>query len=126
MGAFGVVTYMEPKRILDPNFPHTKSSDIYSFGVLMWEISSGYPPFKDSVTKNDKLALALAIKNGTCEDTIPDTPKEYEELYKICWDKEPDLRPSISKVLYEFAQMGFGINTKNELIGGMYLFNLFI
>ena len=41
MGNFGRISYMEPNRILDPKFRYTKSSDIYSFGVLMWEISSG-------------------------------------------------------------------------------------
>src|SRR2546430_1224529 len=49
LGNFGVIAYMEPKRTLDPKFPYTKSSDIYSLGVLMWEISSGYPPFKESI-----------------------------------------------------------------------------
>ena len=107
---------MEPKRILDPKFPYTKSSDIYSFGVLMWEISSGYPPFKDSISNNDKFALAVAINNGTHEVTVPDTPKEYEKLYKNCWNQEPEQRPTINEILDEFVRMGFGINTKNKLI----------
>ena len=109
---------MEPKRIFDPSFPYTKSSDIYSFGVLMWEISSGYPPFKDN---DNKAALAISIAGkGFREETIPDTPNEYEELYKNCWNQEPEQRPPISKVLYEFERMGFGINAGNKLIEGMY------
>src|SRR2546421_636101 len=111
---------MEPKRILDPKFPYTKSLDIYSFGVLMWEISSGYPPFKESISNIEKSALALAINEGLREDVVPNTPKEYEKLYKNCWNKEPNLRPTIGEVLNEFAKMGFGINTKNKLIEGMY------
>ena len=118
---------MEPKRILDPKFPYSQSSDIYSFGVLMWEISSGYPPFKDCVNNNDKFALALAINNGTREITISDTPKEYEELYKNCWNQEPEKRPTTNKILEEFAIMGFGINTINinkseiELDGNVFI-----
>ncbi|PKK69684.1 kinase-like protein [Rhizophagus irregularis] len=102
----------EPKRILDSKFPYTKSSDIYSFGVLMWEISSGCPPFKDCVTENEKVALICARKR---EIPIPKTPKEYEELYK-CWDQEPKQRPIISKVLEEFEKMDFGVNVKNKII----------
>ena len=124
---------MEPKRILDPKFPYTKSSDIYSFGVIMWEISSGYPPFKDSMSNNEIFALALAINNGVREITIPDTPKEYEELYKNCWNQDHERRPTISEILGEFAKMGFGINVKNELteaesmeIDCMYLLFVFI
>ncbi|PKY49265.1 kinase-like protein, partial [Rhizophagus irregularis] len=90
IGNFGVVAYMEPKRLINPKFPYTKSSDIYSFGVLMWEISSGCTPFKDC----DGNGLGISIYNGAREDTIPGTPEEYEILYKNCWNKEPEERPT--------------------------------
>ncbi|CAB5156950.1 unnamed protein product [Rhizophagus irregularis] len=112
MGHFGVIPYMEPKRIFDQNFPYTKSSDIYSFGVLMWEISSGYPPFKDS---DDKVALGFAINNGTREITIPGTPIEYENLYKNCWNQEPGKRPVIYEILNEFKRMNVGIESIKEI-----------
>ncbi|PKK64106.1 kinase-like protein, partial [Rhizophagus irregularis] len=108
-----MIPYMEPKRIIDQNFPYTKPSDIYSFGVLMWEISSGCPPFKDS---NNDIALAFDINEGVREATIPDTPKEYEELYKTCWDKDPKQRPTINEVLNKFEKMGFGINARDKPI----------
>src|ERR1043166_2228937 len=107
---------MEPKRLSNPKFPYTKSSDIYSFGVLMWEISSGYPPFKDSITETDKFALAFAINSGVREVTIPDTPNEYEKLYKACWDQEPEKRPTIIEILEEFSKIGFGVKlTKGKI-----------
>ncbi|PKK79254.1 kinase-like protein [Rhizophagus irregularis] len=115
MGNFGCIAYLEPKRILDPKFPYTESSDIYSFGVLMWEISSGHSPFKDNVSNNERYALAIAINSGVREVTIPGTPREYEELYKNCWNKEPKERPTIIKILCEFSKMGFGVNvSKNK------------
>ncbi|PKY50508.1 kinase-like protein, partial [Rhizophagus irregularis] len=96
----GIIAYVEPKRILNLDFPYTKSSDVYSFGVLMWEISSGRPPFKDYYfTGGDIEVLALNINNGKREKTISGTPKEYEELYKNCWDQEPSQRPIMSKIL---------------------------
>jgi len=120
VGNFGSVAYMEPKRILDPKFPYTKSSDIYSFGVLMWEISSGYPPFKNSISNSDKFVLVFAINNRVREEVIPDTPKEYEELYKNCWGQEPEKRPTIDKILEEFVKMGLGIIVKKKLIKGVH------
>src|SRR5262249_45451135 len=116
VGNFGIIAYMEPRRILDPKFPYTESSDIYSLGVLMWEISSGYPPFKYS----DDRALGYAINNGTREEAIPNTPNDYEELYKNCWNQEPEQRPTMKEILDEFKRMGFGINVENELIKGIY------
>jgi serine/threonine protein kinase len=121
MGNFGRIAYLEPKRILDPKFPYTESSDIYSLGVLMWEISSGYSPFKNSINNIEGYALAFAVINGTREVTIPGTPREYEELYKNCWNKEPEQRPTISQILEEFSTMGFGVNaSKNKSVEGMY------
>ncbi|GBC52603.2 kinase-like domain-containing protein [Rhizophagus irregularis DAOM 181602=DAOM 197198] len=35
---FGVVAYMEPKCLIDPNFPYTKSSDIYN-NIKEWQVS---------------------------------------------------------------------------------------
>ncbi|CAI2173597.1 12813_t:CDS:2, partial [Funneliformis geosporum] len=77
-GIFGCIPYMEPKRILDLKFPYTKSSDIYSYGVLMWEISSGYPPFEDYIIKNNIIPLAVTINKGTREKTIPDLYVEFD------------------------------------------------
>jgi serine/threonine protein kinase len=30
----------------DPKYSLNKKSDVYSVGVLLWEISSGHPPFE--------------------------------------------------------------------------------
>ncbi len=100
---------MEPKRIVDPNFPYTKSSDIYSYGVLMWEISSGHPPFENKFINMN--ALALAINNGIREDTIKGTPKHYKKLYKKCWGQIPEQRPTVEEVLKEFSKMRINIES---------------
>ncbi|PKY47697.1 hypothetical protein RhiirA4_463034 [Rhizophagus irregularis] len=78
----------------------------------MWEISSGYPPFKDS---DDKVALGFAINNGTREIEIPGTPIEYENLYKNCWNQEPGQRPVIYEILNEFKRMNVGIESIKEV-----------
>ncbi|PKK63478.1 kinase-like protein [Rhizophagus irregularis] len=115
IGNFGVVAYMGPERLKNSESPspYTKSSDIYSFGVLMWEISSGHPPFKD----NDNIVtLTVSIITGIREVTVPDTPEEYEKLYKKCWNQEPEQRPSINEILDEFERMGFGNNATSKLV----------
>ena len=55
-----------------------KKSDVYSIGVLMWQISSGYRPFYN---EEYGVSLCLAIQNGKREKIIDDTPKEYSSLY---------------------------------------------
>ncbi|CAB4442759.1 unnamed protein product [Rhizophagus irregularis] len=97
------------------NQTSTAYVDVYSFGVLMWEISSGYPPFKDN---DNKVALAVSISNGAREVTILGTPKEYEKLYKNCWNQEPEQRPTINEILDEFERMGFVNIVTNKLVKG--------
>jgi len=78
---FGVIPYMDPKSFCDnQNYKLNKQSDIYSVGVLMWQISSGRQPF---YAKNaDYVRLTLAIINGKREEIIYGTPNEYSCLYK--------------------------------------------
>ncbi|CAB4472882.1 unnamed protein product [Rhizophagus irregularis] len=87
--------------------------DIYSFGVLMWEISSGFPPFKDN---DNRVALAISINTGIREVTALGTPEEYGKLYKNCWNQEPEQRPTINEILNEFEKMGFGNNVTSNLV----------
>ncbi|CAG8641882.1 3869_t:CDS:2, partial [Funneliformis mosseae] len=115
IGNFGRIPHVDPKKLLDLNFQYEKASDIYSYGVLMWEISSGVPPFKDLISRSDQQLLCIKIINGYRENIIEDTPDDYKELYEKCWDSIPEKRPSIKIVLEEFKKMGFGIeNEGNE------------
>ncbi|GBC05625.1 hypothetical protein RclHR1_06320003 [Rhizophagus clarus] len=48
--AFGLIPYTDPKsfnRSIAPLYLLNKKSDVYSIGVLLWEVSSGQPPFHD-------------------------------------------------------------------------------
>ncbi|CAI2163652.1 19529_t:CDS:2 [Funneliformis geosporum] len=94
---FGVLPYVDPKS-LDKNKDYilNKKSDVYSIGVLMWQISSRYQPFK-GVDYN--LDLMLHIINGKRERIVDGTPPEYSNLYQVCWKYEADDRPNIQKVI---------------------------
>src|SRR5688572_17784784 len=65
----GVLPYIAPEVLNGESY--TFSSDIYSFGVIMAEISSGKPPFYD---RKHNLDLALAICNGLRPEFGKGTP----------------------------------------------------
>ena len=58
--------------------------------MLMWEISSGKPPF---INYEHNYNLAMNIINGIRPKIVPGTPFEYECLMKQCWDADPLKRP---------------------------------
>ncbi len=60
------------------NNTQDKKSDVYSVGVLLWEISSGHPPFD---TEKYDINLAMKISKGFRETTIQDTNVEYVKIY---------------------------------------------
>ncbi|CAB5352826.1 unnamed protein product [Rhizophagus irregularis] len=88
-------------------------SDIYSVGVLLWELSSGKPPFYNDGEAYD-IGLVVEILQGIREEPIPDTPEAYVALYTECWNKEPVLRPAISEVLDQLKAIIFSVDETNE------------
>ncbi|POG61389.1 kinase-like domain-containing protein [Rhizophagus irregularis DAOM 181602=DAOM 197198] len=96
----GVVPYIDPKKFNIQPYSLDKKSDIYSIGVLLWEISSGQLPF-DEISS---YGLIVRIPQGLREIPVPDTPTAYVNLYTECWDGEPDNRPTISQVVAKLKQ----------------------
>ena len=75
---FDMAPYIDPKRLIDPIYSLDKKSDVYSVGVLLWEISSGVPPFHK---EDNDMGLIYGISQGKRETTIPNTPADYVNLY---------------------------------------------
>ncbi|CAB4379469.1 unnamed protein product [Rhizophagus irregularis] len=104
LNLFEMVAYIDPQMFNkkdDSNnqiqvYSLNKKSDIYTIGVLLWEISSGRPPFYN---KPDDVDLATEILQGLRESPVPNTPKDYVKIYTDCWNNEPDDRPNINKVV---------------------------
>ncbi|GBC24960.2 kinase-like domain-containing protein [Rhizophagus irregularis DAOM 181602=DAOM 197198] len=80
---FGVIPYVDPKSFIRRRnnnnqtqvYSLNEKSDVYSVGVLLWEISSGQPPF--SVDGLYDVGLIYDISQGFRETVVPDTPEEY-------------------------------------------------
>ncbi|RGB33904.1 kinase-like domain-containing protein [Rhizophagus diaphanus] len=91
---YGVIPFMAPEILRGKSY--TPASDIYSFSMIMWEFTSGVPPFSDR--KYDDIQLSLSICKGTRPDIIKNTPQCYIDLMKKCWNGNPLDRPSALKV----------------------------
>src|SRR6266542_5506581 len=103
---YGVLPYIAPE-VLNGE-PYTKASDIYSFGILMTEISSGNTPFYD---KKHDLSLSLAICNGLCPEFGKGTTEFYKKLAYRCMNANPKQRPTANELYYI---LDFWCNSKYE------------
>ncbi|KAF9983982.1 hypothetical protein BGZ75_004447 [Mortierella antarctica] len=114
-GVRGVVPYISPERLRNAPFDH--SSDVYSLGVIMWELTSGHPPFDQD---GENFMLPFHIMKGKREQIVPGTPVEYSQLYQQCWDGEPANRPSLLVILKELDSMLLGCNEERAEETGIF------
>ena len=84
---YGVLPYIAPEVLNGEQYK--LSSDIYSFGVIMAELSSGNPPFYD---KEHNLNLALAICDGLRPEFGKGTPEVYKKLAYKCMNANSNQR----------------------------------
>ncbi|CAG8547196.1 12418_t:CDS:2, partial [Acaulospora morrowiae] len=103
---FGKIAFIEPQCFISrQKFKRNFKSDIYSFGVIMWLISTGRKPFEDS----NPYTLIQEIPKGLREKDLPQkTPSEYINIYQRSWDSDPEKRPQlieIKKVLENLQEL---------------------
>jgi serine/threonine protein kinase len=96
---YGVLPFMAPEILR--NKPYTLKSDIYSFSMIMWEFTSGIPPFNNKAHDHN---LILDICEGERPKIIKNTPKCYIDLMNKCWDLEPKNRPTIAELEYKISK----------------------
>ncbi|RIB01955.1 kinase-like domain-containing protein [Gigaspora rosea] len=90
---YGVMPYVAPEVLLGQKF--TKAADIYGFGVIMSEMSTGQRPFDGQEFDH---VLAIKICNGIRPEFAPGTPDCYIELGNQCMDLDPQKRPNAYKI----------------------------
>src|SRR5205085_7621303 len=96
---FGVIPYLAPEVL--SRKPYTKESDIYSFGMIMWEYTTGRKPFHDRPHDH---CLILDILKGERPQITNDTPEFYAELMKRCWNYNPKKRPTAREIFDCFRE----------------------
>lgn len=94
-GNTGTLVYMAPEVALRK--PYTEKVDIYSFGVILWQLTSGEVPF--ATMKKDEY-MARVVHNGYRLKVGSHVPSQLSDLIQSCWDVNPAKRPSCEEILF--------------------------
>jgi len=89
----GTIRWKAPETYEDDRY--TDKADIYSLGIIFWEIASCQFPYAE--LKNSAVIIKV-LKGERLE--IPSTcPREFKDLIELCWSHDPIQRPRSLDVL---------------------------
>ncbi|XP_074650035.1 tyrosine-protein kinase CSK-like isoform X2 [Tubulanus polymorphus] len=80
----------------------TNKSDIWSFGVLLWEIYSfGRNPYPRIPVKE----VATLVERGYRMGAPEGCPSDIFDIMNSCWEPEPESRPTFEKIRKKLSAM---------------------
>lgn len=114
--AKGTWRWMAPELFTVDDARHTKESDVWAFGCVVFEVLSGKVPYHEK--RNDRTVI-IAIAHGE----HPSKPARLSDVSWIdaklwtmmldCWKKNPDDRPPVASLLTRLrhyrAQLTFDV-----------------
>ncbi|XP_066227893.1 proto-oncogene tyrosine-protein kinase ROS isoform X2 [Saccopteryx leptura] len=87
------VRWMAPESLMDGIF--TTQSDVWSFGILIWEILTlGHQPYP----AHSNLDVLNYVQTGGRLEPPRNCPADLWNLMTQCWAQEPDQRPTFHKI----------------------------
>src|SRR5262245_13372269 len=111
----GTVAYMSPEQA--EGKPIDQRSDIFSLGVLLYEMSTGERPFKGDTSVS---VLSSVIKDNPCAvtDLKPSLPRDLSRIIRQCLVKDPEYRYQSAKDLRnELEQLELDMGS-GQLVAG--------
>ncbi|KAI8489386.1 hypothetical protein Bbelb_328290 [Branchiostoma belcheri] len=96
----GTITHMPPECLDDINYVPAGKFDVYSFGVLLWEIVTRRQPYAHAA--NSALLRTLVAEGQRPDLKLIPTDREdvtsVSELMQTCWSQNPEDRPTFQAV----------------------------
>uniref|UniRef100_UPI00398EDF82 receptor-interacting serine/threonine-protein kinase 2-like n=1 Tax=Pristiophorus japonicus TaxID=55135 RepID=UPI00398EDF82 len=100
----GTLSYIPPECLKDINARKDVKFDVYSYGIVIWEILTCQTPYQNAVNSQH---MRMRVDDGDrpdLGDIPPDRPESSDvliQLMKKCWHQNPDARPTFSMCVHD-------------------------
>ncbi|KAM7252701.1 hypothetical protein ACFE04_008210 [Oxalis oulophora] len=108
-GVRGTLPWMAPELLSGKTSMVTEKIDVYSFGIVMWELLTGEEPYADMHCAS----IIGGIVNDSLRPQIPSwCDPEWKSLMESCWASNPSQRPSFAEISQKLRNIGAAMNLK--------------
>jgi hypothetical protein len=96
----GTYRWMAPEVI--EHRPYGARADVFSFGVVLWELLTGGVPYADMTPLQ---AAVGVVQKGLRPPVPPTCPPPLAELMRACWARDPAARPSFEALKGQLEEL---------------------
>ncbi|KAJ7955758.1 Kinase family protein [Quillaja saponaria] len=108
-GVRGTLPWMAPELLSGKSNMVSEKIDVYSFGIVLWELLTGDEPYADMHCAS----MIGGIVNNSLRPQIPTwCDPEWKALMQSCWASDPLERPSFSEISQKLRSMAAPMNVK--------------
>ncbi|KAM1172302.1 hypothetical protein ACFX2I_022421 [Malus domestica] len=108
-GVRGTLPWMAPELLNGSSNRVSEKVDVFSFGIVMWEILTGEEPYANMHCG----AIIGGIVNNTLRPPIPKRcDSEWKNLMEQCWSPDPADRPSFTEITHSLRDMSTALHKK--------------
>ena len=93
-GETGSLRYMAPE--VADGLPYNYTADVYSFGIILWELNSGKKPYEGL---NRELFYERIVHGGERPPVSRKWPADLTSLMSECWDADMQNRPKFHEIV---------------------------
>ncbi|KAG0464007.1 hypothetical protein HPP92_020076 [Vanilla planifolia] len=110
-GVRGTLPWMAPELLNGSSNLVSEKVDVFSFGIVMWEILTGHEPYSDLHYGT----IIGGIVSNTLRPEVPEScDPEWRALMEQCWAAEPSERPSFTEIANRLRSMAAALQKKEQ------------